>query len=119
MSFTVHGLAVSRGIAIGRAVIVASSRMDVAHYFVKPDQVTAVIPTVQGRRDIVGRLHERVDPRGRPYFWIGPLGHHTKEYPETGTDIVAMREHKISVTPIGMDMTHYKTLDALRDGEFK
>lgn len=86
---------------------------------VEPDQVAAVIPTVQGRRDIVGRLHERVDPRGRPYFWIGPLGHHTKEYPETGTDIVAMREHKISVTPIGMDMTHYKTLNVLRDGEFK
>ena len=32
MSFTVHGLAVSRGIAIGRAVVVASSRIDVAHY---------------------------------------------------------------------------------------
>jgi phosphotransferase system enzyme I (PtsI) len=32
----VHGLAVARGIAIGRAVLVASSRVDVAHYFISP-----------------------------------------------------------------------------------
>ena len=36
MTFSVHGLAVSRGIAIGRAVLVASSRADVAHYFIDP-----------------------------------------------------------------------------------
>ena len=35
MTFSVHGLAVSRGIAIGRAVLVASSRADVAHYFIE------------------------------------------------------------------------------------
>jgi len=39
MTFHVQGLAVSRGIAIGRAVLVASSRVDVAHYFVTPEQV--------------------------------------------------------------------------------
>ena len=38
MTFVVHGLAVSRGVAIGRAVIVSSSRLDVAHYFVPADQ---------------------------------------------------------------------------------
>ena len=50
MSFTVHGLAVSRGIAIGRAVIVASSRIDVAHYFVKPDQVEGEIQRLRRAR---------------------------------------------------------------------
>ena len=34
MSFQVFGLPVSRGVAIGRAVLVASSRVDVAHYFI-------------------------------------------------------------------------------------
>ena len=34
MSFQLFGLPVSRGIAIGRAVLVASSRLDVAHYYV-------------------------------------------------------------------------------------
>jgi phosphotransferase system enzyme I (PtsI) len=53
MTFTVHGLAVSRGIAIGRAVIVASSRLDVAHYFVKPEQVEAEIERLRSARDVV------------------------------------------------------------------
>ena len=37
MSFQVFGLPVSRGVAIGRAVLVASSRVDVAHYFIDAD----------------------------------------------------------------------------------
>ena len=60
MSFTVHGLAVSRGIAIGRAVIVASSRMDVAHYFVKPEQVDAEILRLRHARNAVVEEIERV-----------------------------------------------------------
>jgi phosphotransferase system enzyme I (PtsI) len=52
MTFTVHGLAVSRGIAIGRAVIVASSRLDVAHYFVKSEQVEAEIERLRSARDV-------------------------------------------------------------------
>ena len=47
MSFSVHGQAVSRGIAIGRAVIVASSRMDVAHYFVTTEQVPAEVQALR------------------------------------------------------------------------
>jgi phosphoenolpyruvate-protein phosphotransferase (PTS system enzyme I) len=53
MSFSVHGLAVSRGIAIGRAVIVASSRLDVAHYFIKPEQATTEIERLGKARDVV------------------------------------------------------------------
>ena len=41
MTFSIHGLAVARGIAIGRAVLVASSRVDVAHYFIEATQVDA------------------------------------------------------------------------------
>ena len=39
MTFAIHGLAVARGIAIGRAVLVASSRVDVAHYFIESSQI--------------------------------------------------------------------------------
>ena len=53
MTFSVHGLAVARGIAIGRAVLVASSRMDVAHYFVKPEQVEGEIERVRNGRNAV------------------------------------------------------------------
>jgi phosphotransferase system enzyme I (PtsI) len=53
MTFSIHGLAVARGIAIGRAVLVASSRVDVAHYFVNPDQVSAEIHRLRVARDAV------------------------------------------------------------------
>jgi phosphotransferase system enzyme I (PtsI) len=60
MSFSVHGQAVSRGIAIGRAVIVASSRMDVAHYFVTTEQVPAEIERLRSARNAVAEEIERV-----------------------------------------------------------
>jgi phosphoenolpyruvate-protein phosphotransferase (PTS system enzyme I) len=53
MTFSVHGQAVSRGIAIGRAVLVASSRMDVAHYFITEDQVRSEIDRLRLARNAV------------------------------------------------------------------
>ncbi|MDO9074332.1 MAG: phosphoenolpyruvate--protein phosphotransferase [Rubrivivax sp.] len=56
MSIQVFGLPVSRGVAIGRAVLVASSRVDVAHYFVIPDRVEHEILRLRDARD--GVAHE-------------------------------------------------------------
>ena len=53
MAFSIHGLAVARGIAIGRAVLVASSRVDVAHYFIAPEQVQAEIGRLRVARNEV------------------------------------------------------------------
>ncbi|MBV8503356.1 MAG: phosphoenolpyruvate--protein phosphotransferase [Paucibacter sp.] len=53
MSFQVFGIPVSRGVAIGRAVLVASSRIDVAHYFIAADQVDAEIARASSARDEV------------------------------------------------------------------
>jgi phosphotransferase system enzyme I (PtsI) len=53
MTFSVHGQAVSRGIAIGRAVLVASSRIDVAHYFIGPEQVREELRRLRQARDAV------------------------------------------------------------------
>ena len=53
MSFSIHGLAVSRGIAIGRAVLVASSRADVAHYFIDPAQAEQEVQRIRAARDAV------------------------------------------------------------------
>jgi phosphotransferase system enzyme I (PtsI) len=58
MTFSVHGLAVSRGIAIGRAVLMASSRVDVAHYFIQSHQVDAEIERIRhGRNAVVDEIH--------------------------------------------------------------
>src|SRR5689334_10855827 len=53
MSFQVFGLPVSRGIAIGRAVLVASSRVDVAHYFIAEAKVESEINRLRAARDAV------------------------------------------------------------------
>ena len=55
MSVQVFGLPVSRGVAIGRAVLVASSRVDVAHYFVELHQIGAEIDRLRVARDLVCR----------------------------------------------------------------
>jgi len=68
MTFSIHGLAVSRGVAIGRAVMVASSPMDVAHYFVQPHEVDAEIERVRAGRNLVieelYRLQESISHMG-------------------------------------------------------
>jgi len=57
MTFSVPGLAVARGIAIGRAVLVGSSRVEVAHYFVEPHQIEGEIERVRrGRNAVVEEL---------------------------------------------------------------
>jgi phosphotransferase system enzyme I (PtsI) len=58
MTFSIHGLPVARGIAIGRAVLMASSRVDVAHYFVEPTQVESEVARVRaGRNAVVDEIH--------------------------------------------------------------
>ncbi|TFY98396.1 phosphoenolpyruvate--protein phosphotransferase [Ramlibacter humi] len=52
MTFSIHGLPVARGIAIGRAVIMGG-RVDVAHYFVEPEQVESEINRVREGRNAV------------------------------------------------------------------
>jgi phosphotransferase system enzyme I (PtsI) len=55
MSIQIFGLPISRGVAIGRAVLVASSRIDVAHYFVPQDQVPQEIARLRSARDAVAQ----------------------------------------------------------------
>ena len=57
MTFAIHGLAVARGIAIGRAVLVASSRLDVAHYFITSSQIESEIDRVRfGRNAVIDEI---------------------------------------------------------------
>ena len=69
MTLSVHGLAVARGIAIGRAVLISSSRVDVAHYFIEPDQVQHEIQRLATAREAVveevRRLHDGL-PKDAP-----------------------------------------------------
>jgi phosphotransferase system enzyme I (PtsI) len=53
MSIQFFGLPVSRGVAIGRAVLVASSRVDVAHYFIAREHVEEEVARLRQARDTV------------------------------------------------------------------
>ena len=70
MTFSIHGLAVSRGIAIGRAVLVASSRADVAHYFIDASKTNEEITRVRVARNAVIEEITRVQkdlPKDAPH----------------------------------------------------
>ena len=65
----------------------------------------------QGKRMVNVQLSERVDPKGRPYFWLGGERDNTPEKPNVDVDF--LQQGYITITPIGMDMTDYKTLAGL------
>lgn len=52
------------------------------------------------------------DPRGRSIFWIGPPGF--EQDAGEGTDFFAVRQGRVSITPIQVDLTHYDGMDSLR-----
>ncbi len=74
-----------------------------------PQEVRGVSVTVQGRRDAeLLRIDPRKDGRGNPYFWIAFA--RSKHDPGTGTDLRALSEKKVSITPLELDLTHEPTL---------
>lgn len=60
MTVSLHGLPVARGVAIGRAVLVVSSRVDVAHYFIQASEVQAEIGRLRTARDAVAQELQRL-----------------------------------------------------------
>lgn len=77
------------------------------------EQIKGFLMTRQGLRVYHGRLDERVDPRGKPYYWIG--GDAPTGVPERGTDVGALAEGYVSVTPLQLDLTAYRTLSDLNN----
>lgn len=76
------------------------------------DAVTGVLATRQGRRKIGDHIAEARDPRGRPYYWIGEIRmpEDRQAAVQAGTDVAAIEEGAISVTPIHLDFTDRDTL---------
>ena len=92
MTFAIHGLPVARGVAIGRAVLVASSRLDVAHTFIQPAQVEGEIARLSAARDAVMEELQRLlatMPKDAPGELAGVLEVHLLllQDPSMGADI--------------------------------
>lgn len=62
-----------------------------------------------GTRHCAAPIIPAQDPRGRPVYWIGPSGVQADAGP--GTDFFAISRGFVSITPLHLDMTHYKLFD--------
>lgn len=76
------------------------------------DEVTGVRVVRHGKRKIGDELIERVDPRGKAYFWIGTLRGEADVAEDT--DIYTVFNGGISITPVFLDLTHTPTLQTLK-----
>ena len=81
----------------------------------EPGEVQGIAVTAQGKRDKeLLSIDERMDGRGNPYFWIGFA---RKRYePGNGTDLKAIAENRISITPLRLDLTDEPTMTAFAQG---
>jgi 5'-nucleotidase len=81
------------------------------------DKIKGYRITRQGLRMYHDIIVKREDPRGQPYYWIG--GDAPTGLIESGTDIGALSECYISITPLSLDMTAYSFKEALQNWGFK
>jgi 5'-nucleotidase len=70
-----------------------------------PDEVKGIAVTAQGRRRQERlQIEERKDGRGNPYYWIAYVRHAFAKA-KSGTDLAALEDSRIAVTPLKLDMT--------------
>ena len=79
---------------------------------VPKDKIPGVRMTRMGKRVYGDVIVEKRDPRGRKYYWIGGDYLSSEEVP--GSDLEAIEDNYISITPIHLDLTNYAALRALR-----
>ena len=105
-----HGVAMVRRLL--EAGIPRNVLMNVNFPNCPPHEVQGVAVTMQGRRsnDLM-KIEDRKDGRGNPYHWISfQRGNFT---PGAGTDLLAVDEKKISITPLQLDLTDHPTVTRL------
>ncbi len=80
---------------------------------VAPEEIRGIHITRMGKRHYASaELLERLDPYGRPYYWLG--GSEPVDVYDDGTDVSAVKHGYVSVTPVSLDLTDYAMLDTLK-----
>lgn len=76
------------------------------------EHLKAPVITRQGKKRYQGAIVDKIDPRGKQYYWIGSM---EPTYDDVeGTDFAAVSRGHISITPLHLDLTNYASLDVLR-----
>lgn len=78
-----------------------------------PNQIKGFMATTLGRRQYADRIESRVDPAGRPYYWLS--GSLIEERDQPGSDVYAVAHGYVSITPIHLDFTAHELLGPLRE----
>jgi len=73
--------------------------------------------THQGKRNYEGTIVDKVDPRGRSYYWIGTVDLNFEDRP--GSDYHAISRGHVSITPLHIDLTNYASLESLKAWEVR
>lgn len=79
-----------------------------------PIKGVKVVP--QNATAFVEKIHRRVDPRGRTYFWTSSELHCPEPHPDS--DVTAMSEGYITVTPLQFNLTNFKQLEEMKGWDF-
>ncbi len=77
------------------------------------DDIRGVLPTRQARSRWEESFHERVDPNNQPYYWL--TGTFVNLDEGENTDLWAIENGYVSVTPIQYDLTAHEYLDSMTD----
>lgn len=85
--------------------------------YLKESELKGYMITRQGLRVYRDALDVRMDPRGKPYYWIG--GEAPTGVAENGTDFGALSQGYVSITPLQLDLTHRKAMDVLKEWNFR
>lgn len=75
------------------------------------DRLSGFEATRLGRRHKSEPVVKTEDPRGRPIYWVGPVGKEEDAGP--GTDFFAVNNNAVSITPIHVDLTQYNAIDTV------
>jgi 5'-nucleotidase len=75
---------------------------------VPPGEIKGVKVTRQGIKNARPMITEHIDPRSKPYYWIGEQ--YFRSESEDGTDYRAIEDGYVSITPLRSDMTDHAAL---------
>ncbi len=85
--------------------------------YLPEDEIKGFQVTRQGLTVYRDMLDSRKDPRGQAYYWIG--GEPPSGLAEAGTDFGALAAGYVSVTPLQLDLTAHRALEALKQWEWE